>query len=79
MTAPNKTHGFTFEQLEWMCQRKHRWPDELSARAGAMQALEARPETKKLFTYQCPACRGWHLTKKFVQGVEPVLAERSAA
>lgn len=72
---PNKDHGYTREELDRMCQGKHRWPDELSARAGAMQSLERRPETLRLFTYHCPACRGYHLTRCKQRGQKPITFE----
>ena len=65
MTAPKNVNGMTGERLERMCSGKHRWADELAARAGAIQSLEARPEGRKLYTYKCPVCQGYHLTKKW--------------
>ena len=75
MTAPRKTHGYTVEELTRMCLGKHRWPDEMSARAGAMQALEKRPTTWRLFHYRCPACGGFHLTRTRQFNQEPVTAD----
>jgi len=75
---PNRTHGFTLEQLERMCQGKHRWSDEHAARAGGLQSLERRPQTRKLYTYHCPACRGWHLTRSWVKGQKPITLDPEA-
>jgi hypothetical protein len=63
MTAPDRQHGLTAEQLERMCLTKYRLSDELSARAWGMRCLELRPEVRKLFVYRCPVCRGFHLTR----------------
>lgn len=76
---PNKTHGYTQDELQRMCQGKHRWSDEITARAGAMQSLERRPETRRLYTYHCPACHGWHLTRSKQRGQKAVMAEGVAA
>jgi hypothetical protein len=65
MTAPKKVSGLSRERLERMCLKKHRWADELAARAGALQSLEASPNTMRLFTYHCPVCKGWHLTRQW--------------
>jgi len=70
---PNKSHGRTHEEIERMCLGKHRWADELAARAGALQSLERRPEdAKKLYTYRCPVCHGFHLTRSKQPGQKPV-------
>ena len=76
MTAPRKINGRTREQTERMCKSKVRWADELSARAGAMQALEDRPMVLKLYTYKCPVCAGFHLTRKLVAGCAPIFADK---
>lgn len=47
-----------------ICEAKRRHPDELLARAAAMRAIEIHNETDRLWVYQCPECRGWHLTKR---------------
>lgn len=70
---PNKDHGYTSEELNRMCLGKHRWSDELSARAAAIASLERRPKTLRLFTYKCPSCRGYHLTRSKQPGQEPVM------
>lgn len=79
MSAPNKINGRTREELERMCQGKHRWADELSARAGALGSLEQRPETGRLFTYRCPVCRGFHLTRSKQRGQTPVALDNCEA
>jgi hypothetical protein len=79
MTAPRKINGRTREAAERMCLSKVRWSDELAARAGAMQALEARPDVRRLYTYKCLICSGWHLTRKWVRGCQPVKAEKGVA
>ncbi len=73
MTQPTRVNGYTRDELDRMCQGKHRWPDELSARAGGLQSLERRPDTLRLFTYHCPACRGYHLTRCKQKGQIPVM------
>ena len=70
---PNKINGRTTEERNWMCQRKHRWSDELAARAAALQSLERRPKVFKLYTYKCPVCLGYHLTRKKQPGQVPVM------
>ena len=61
---PTKTHGMTDHQRERMCTGKHRWPDQISAMAGAVASLERHPDAGKLYTYHCPVCGGWHLTRR---------------
>ena len=63
---PTKPPPVTDVRLWRSCQRKHRWPDEMSARAGALHSLEIT-DTKKLWIYRCSICRGWHLTKLFTE------------
>lgn len=61
------------------CTAKNRRPDELTARAAAMQQLrfirehyEALPDEKKrshqmkrvMYVYRCKLCDGWHLTSR---------------
>lgn len=60
---PNRINGYTRAELERMCLGKHRWPDEVSAIAGGLMSLEQNPELPRLYTYRCPSCRGWHLTR----------------
>lgn len=70
---PNKSHGRTQDEIDRMCRGKHRWADELAARAGAMQSLERRPtEISRLYTYRCPVCCGYHLTRVKQRGQQPV-------
>lgn len=76
---PNKNHGYTREQLERMCRGKIRWADELSARAGGLQSLERRPDdARRLFTYKCPVCKGFHLTRLKQRGQEPITLETTS-
>jgi hypothetical protein len=46
-----------------VCQKKRRHPDELTARAAAMDAIQRNRNADKLFVYPCQHCRGWHLTR----------------
>lgn len=70
---PGQSLIYTDDQRQRMCESKQRWPDSLSAAAGALCALEARPdEVQKLWTYRCPICRGWHLTRNKQDGVPPI-------
>ena len=73
MTQPNRMNGMTEDERIQMCQRKQRFSDELTANAGAMISLERHDQGySKLWTYKCPVCKGWHLTKKPVSGKEPI-------
>lgn len=63
MTAPKKTNGFTREQLERMCGSKVRYADEFAAMAGGMRSIDNCRNVERLYTYHCPVCRGWHLTR----------------
>jgi hypothetical protein len=68
-----------------VCQKKHRHPDELTARAAAMDAIQRHGNTDKLFVYRCEHCKGWHLTRfpvglhKMVTADNPVHDRRKAA
>jgi hypothetical protein len=46
------------------CRNKHRHPDEIIARAAAMDAITRYGNVQVLYVYLCPECRGWHLSKK---------------
>lgn len=46
------------------CESKRRHPDELTARAAAMDSIKKYQTTQRLFVYQCGVCRGWHLTRR---------------
>lgn len=46
------------------CKQKHRHPDEATARAAAMGAIQKYHNVEKLHVYNCPVCSGWHLSKK---------------
>lgn len=44
------------------CKGKHRYSDEVTARAGGAVSLEERQNRAQLWCYLCKHCRGWHLT-----------------
>ncbi len=48
------------------CDRKRRYPDEVSATASALFAMEVEEEDPRttLYVYKCRECRGWHITHK---------------
>lgn len=46
------------------CNKKRRYPCELTARAAAMDAIERYRNTDALSVYRCRICSGWHLTKQ---------------
>lgn len=52
---------------------KRRYPDELSARAMALNSIEVT-DIKKLWVYKCKDCSGWHLTKNN-QGYKKLVRE----
>lgn len=68
---PTRINGLTDAQRDRRCTGKARWPDEMSARAGALFSLENYGGVDQLWVYRCALCRGWHLTKQKT-GVEPV-------
>ena len=50
-------------ELERMCLRKVRYPDEPTVRARIGQLYDKDiPNVARLYIYQCKACRGWHMT-----------------
>lgn len=61
---PNKVNGLTEAERVRRCTGKRRWSDQLAATAGAIHALEQFPNQPPLYTYRCPYCAGWHLTKR---------------
>lgn len=63
MTAPNKIHGKTREVWDKMCIKKQRFADEMSCRVRAQHGM-SNTETKMLWIYRCPNCRGYHMTHK---------------
>ena len=69
---PTRVNGLTDHQRTRRCTGKHRWSDEMSARAGAMHSIEQYGQVEKLWVYRCPHCSGWHLTKIRQAGQEPV-------
>lgn len=73
---PRRVHGLTDQERKRRCTGKHRWSDELSARAGAIYALETYQGAKKLWTYKCPHCAGWHLTRRWQPNQKPVRLEQ---
>jgi hypothetical protein len=44
------------------CGRKTRYPSEAEARATAEH--QARATGRELSVYECPWCRGWHLSSR---------------
>lgn len=52
----------------WLvCPQKHRYATEMEAREqGAFEELMA---WHPLNVYQCPRCKGWHLTKRNATGL----------
>lgn len=65
MTSPTKTHGKTRDEWDKMCLTKRRFPDEHVARASICEGMQKqRIKAEKLWIYQCPSCRGWHMTSK---------------
>lgn len=62
---PTRVSGLTDADRARQCTGKHRWPDELSARAAALHAIETYRNASALWVYHCPHCRGWHLTRRW--------------
>jgi hypothetical protein len=62
MTAPSRYRGRPVAQLQRMCFRKHRYPDELTARA-AGHSYMTQYATSPLYVYKCPECAGYHVTR----------------
>lgn len=57
------------------CQVKNRYSDESAARVSAQRAIAVHQTDAILWVYQCPICRGWHLTKSRQHGSEGVTEE----
>jgi hypothetical protein len=66
MSAPNRRNGKTNEAWDKMCTSKTRYSEEFSARAGAFHLFEVGEKHRdaEMYVYQCPNCRGWHMTGK---------------
>jgi len=72
---PTRNHGLTDAERRKMCEGKVRYADELAAIAGGMISLEQHGTENgitKLYRYKCPACFGFHLTRKRHPGQEPI-------
>jgi len=61
MSAPSRINGVDRAVLEAACKSKNRYSDHLTAIAIGISQSERYGV--KLYTYKCPHCRGWHLTK----------------
>ena len=61
------------------CAEKTRFSREIMARTQGWSVLAQRGSDMKLYPYQCPWCRSWHLSSKFKPGVKPVTAKSSGA
>jgi hypothetical protein len=59
-----KKAKISYQKRVESCKKKHRHPDELTARAAAMSSIQTHHNVEKLHVYHCPVCSGWHLTKK---------------
>jgi hypothetical protein len=58
MTAP------PLKGRKLVCANKRRHPDELVARAAAMDSITRYANTAVLYVYHCEHCNGWHLSKR---------------
>lgn len=54
----------SYKKRVYSCKNKHRHPDEITARASAMDAIQKYNNVESLHVYHCPVCSGWHLSKK---------------
>lgn len=61
MTAPLRANGQLVTHVERSCITKNRYPDIFVAIA--MGINQAEMNKVALYTYRCPICNGWHLTK----------------
>lgn len=46
------------------CEDKNRYQNETEALVAASRALRKPKNTRTLRVYECPRCKGWHLTHK---------------
>jgi hypothetical protein len=53
----------SYQKRVLACKQKHRYSDEITARAAAMDSIQKYKNVEKLYVYNCPVCSGWHLTK----------------
>jgi hypothetical protein len=55
-----------FSKADRMCFGKRRFPDQIKAfcEIGRIKAKYKDAACTDLRAYECPICRGWHLTKK---------------
>ena len=66
MTAPRRKNGVLVKFIETGCTNKIRYPDAITARAAGQYYGDCFNHA--LYLYQCPYCKGWHLTKKKPNG-----------
>lgn len=72
MTRPRKVNGVETALIEQIathraavqrtCHSKRRYADEHAARAVGIECMAGGAQP--LYTYRCPCCKGWHLTKQ---------------
>lgn len=61
MTAPSRINGVKQEAIIASCTSKNRYSDMITAVAIGISQSERNGV--KLYTYRCPICSGWHLTR----------------
>ncbi len=71
---PSKNFGLTDAERDRRCTGKRRYADEVSAIAAAMSHIERKAPEARLFTYRCPYCLGYHLTRNKQKNQEPITA-----
>lgn len=62
MTAPLRRNGALVSHIQRSCEKKRRYPDQITASAVGMGQQEQTGRT--LWVYRCRFCKGWHLTKR---------------